>query len=54
MIESPCVNICAIDTATGWCTGCGRTIDEIAGWTGGSDAWRRAVMTILPARMARL
>jgi len=54
MIESPCVNICAIATATGWCTGCGRTIDEIAGWTGGSDAWRRAVMTILPARMARL
>ncbi|MEP7004836.1 MAG: DUF1289 domain-containing protein [Sphingomonas bacterium] len=50
-IESPCVNICAIDDATGWCTGCGRTIDEIAGWSGGSSAWRREVMASLPERM---
>ncbi|MES1975542.1 MAG: DUF1289 domain-containing protein [Pseudomonadota bacterium] len=50
-IESPCVNICVMDEASGLCTGCARTIDEIAGWSGGSAAWRDRVMAELPARM---
>jgi uncharacterized protein len=29
---SPCISVCALD-AQGYCTGCLRTIDEIAGWT---------------------
>ena len=29
---SPCVNICQINPETGYCIGCMRTIDEIAGW----------------------
>jgi len=49
-IESPCVNLCAIDRGTGWCTGCGRTIDEIAGWSSGSPGWRTAVIAALPER----
>ena len=49
-IESPCVNVCAIDDDTGWCIGCGRTLDEIAGWSSGTSAWRRGVMTVLPER----
>jgi predicted Fe-S protein YdhL (DUF1289 family) len=53
-IESPCVNICMMDDASGWCLGCGRTIDEIAGWSSGSAAWRDAVIATLPDRMARL
>ena len=28
---SPCVNVCILDAARN-CTGCGRTIDEIARW----------------------
>ncbi|MDB5704026.1 MAG: hypothetical protein JWN66_1142 [Sphingomonas bacterium] len=51
MIDSPCVNICVMDDATGLCTGCARTIDEIAGWTSGSAAWRDAVMADLPGRV---
>jgi predicted Fe-S protein YdhL (DUF1289 family) len=31
-VPSPCVDICRMDAATGWCEGCLRTIDEIAGW----------------------
>ncbi|MEP9402717.1 DUF1289 domain-containing protein [Sphingomonas sp. VNH70] len=53
-IESPCVLVCSIDTATGWCLGCGRTRDEIAAWTAIDGAARRAVMAQLPERMALL
>lgn len=29
---SPCISVCQIDPATGWCIGCKRTIDEIRDW----------------------
>ena len=51
-MSSPCVNICQIDEATGWCIGCRRTIDEIACWTAGSDTWRDQVIAALPTRVA--
>jgi predicted Fe-S protein YdhL (DUF1289 family) len=54
MIESPCNDICVMDDATGWCVGCGRTIDEIASWGDNSTEARAAVMAELPARMAQL
>jgi predicted Fe-S protein YdhL (DUF1289 family) len=53
-LETPCVNICLLDNESGLCLGCGRTIAEIAGWAGMSDAERRAVMATLPKRMERL
>lgn len=31
-IESPCVGVCTMDEATGYCLGCYRTIEEIQGW----------------------
>ena len=34
------------------CRGCGRTIEEIAGWAALSDGERRRVMSALPARLA--
>jgi uncharacterized protein len=52
-LETPCVNICLLDTATGACLGCGRTLAEIASWASMSDADRRTVMAALPARMER-
>jgi len=54
VIESPCVLVCSIDTDTGWCLGCGRTRDEIRRWTTIDTAARRAVMAVLPERMAVL
>jgi predicted Fe-S protein YdhL (DUF1289 family) len=54
MIASPCVNVCKINAASGWCIGCRRTLDEIAGWTRGSEAWRDAVMAALPARIIQV
>jgi predicted Fe-S protein YdhL (DUF1289 family) len=29
--HSPCINVCSLDER-GWCRGCFRTRDEIAGW----------------------
>lgn len=51
IIESPCIGLCTMDSATGWCLGCGRTLDEIARWGSTDQADRDAVMAELPARM---
>lgn len=48
---SPCTLVCSIDMKTGYCFGCGRTRDEIAGWMDYTDAERRALMETLPARL---
>ncbi|SEN62938.1 DUF1289 domain-containing protein [Palleronia pelagia] len=53
-IESPCINICVIHPAERICTGCLRTIDEIAQWSRMTDDERRAVMADLPDRAPRL
>ena len=54
IVESPCINICVMDEATGWCIGCGRTLDEIARWGGTDQTDRDTVMAELPARMEKL
>jgi uncharacterized protein len=50
---SPCVKVCAIEVATGLCSGCGRNRAEIAAWSGMSDAERGRIMTELPLRRRR-
>ena len=51
-IASPCVKVCTLDAKAGVCLGCGRSIGEIARWTGMSDKERTTVMAELPARLA--
>jgi uncharacterized protein len=53
-MESPCVKICTYQPGAGLCLGCGRTLEEIAGWTAMSDAERRRIMEALPGRLAKL
>ncbi|MEO1746157.1 MAG: DUF1289 domain-containing protein [Pseudomonadota bacterium] len=53
-MQSPCVLVCAIDDKTGFCFGCGRTRDEIGGWTLYTDDQRSKIMNSLDARMATL
>jgi predicted Fe-S protein YdhL (DUF1289 family) len=48
---SPCVGICRLDDATGYCIGCGRTGDEIATWSTAGPGGRRAIWAALPARL---
>ena len=52
MIETPCVKICTLDARARLCLGCGRTVDEIAGWTAMSAGERSRIMAELPARLA--
>ena len=49
-VPSPCVNLCRLDAATGWCEGCLRTIDEIVAWSTMGDDDKRRVWALLPAR----
>ncbi|HEY5336757.1 MAG TPA: DUF1289 domain-containing protein [Rhizomicrobium sp.] len=51
MISSPCIKICVIDPASRLCSGCGRSLDEIARWGGLSEAQRLETMRALPERM---
>ena len=53
-MESPCLKICAYEPGAGLCLGCGRNLQEIAGWAAMSDAERRQIMAELPARLANL
>lgn len=50
-METPCIQICAIDDSTGLCAGCGRSRGEIARWTSFTDAERRRIMDELPKRL---
>jgi predicted Fe-S protein YdhL (DUF1289 family) len=53
-METPCVDICEMDRASGLCLGCARTITEIADWASMSSAERRRIMSELPERKAAL
>lgn len=49
-IESPCTNVCVIDERTGYCEGCGRTLDEIAEWSTYTPAERQRIIAELGQR----
>jgi hypothetical protein len=49
-VASPCINICRMHPASGWCEGCLRTLDEIAAWGQLDDAGRRQVLQRLGLR----
>jgi hypothetical protein len=53
VVASPCVGVCVID-GDGWCEGCGRTLDEIAGWLSMGAAAREIVSAELPTRRRRI
>ena len=52
-VPSPCIDVCRMDKASGWCEGCLRTIDEIRGWSSYGEAEKRAVWDTLDARHAQ-
>ncbi|BDB22808.1 hypothetical protein Tamer19_35730 [Cupriavidus sp. TA19] len=53
-VPSPCRNVCRMDAASGYCEGCLRTIEEIAGWSSAGDEDKRRIWAQLPQRAAWL
>jgi len=49
-LPSPCIGVCRVDPARRRCTGCLRTLDEIAAWPTADDAERHAILERLKAR----
>ena len=50
-IESPCIGVCAMDEATGFCQGCYRTLDEIKQWWDSDNMQKQAVVMEANARL---
>ena len=48
--SSPCIAVCRLDDATGYCLGCLRTIDEIRDWIILLPDERRAVLARVEER----
>ena len=53
-VPSPCISVCVMDTASGLCIGCLRTLDEIAAWSALDADARRAVLAAIEERRTRL
>ncbi|MDH3197045.1 MAG: DUF1289 domain-containing protein [Candidatus Krumholzibacteria bacterium] len=52
-VSSPCDGDCVIDSKTGYCDGCMRTLEELERWGLMSPDEKRALLVILEARRAR-
>ncbi len=53
-LPSPCVSVCTLDAATGYCLGCLRTAGEIAAWRELDFDQRLALLERLRARRREL
>ncbi len=51
-LPSPCVSICQMDAASGLCSGCLRTLDEIATWGQLDDPEKRIIWREIGLRVA--
>lgn len=49
-VPSPCISVCQMNPATQWCSGCFRSIDEIAKWGTLGEKERLAVWERVEAR----
>ena len=47
---SPCNSVCKMDKKSELCTGCWRTIDEIATWSSHSDEAKKKIWTLIKLR----
>lgn len=49
-VPSPCVSVCRMNTRTGWCEGCWRSIEEITRWSSLEAEQKRLVWQVLAQR----
>jgi uncharacterized protein len=53
-VKTPCNRVCALHPVAGLCMGCGRSVEEIAGWIGFDERERAEIMMRLPMRLAAM
>ncbi|MBI1779347.1 MAG: DUF1289 domain-containing protein [Proteobacteria bacterium] len=53
-LPSPCIAVCQLDPATGYCTGCFRSSEEIGAWLSLDNAGRHAILARLRDRRTAL
>jgi len=53
-IPSPCINVCRMNEASGYCEGCYRSIPEITEWSRASDARKQAILGEVALRRAAI
>ena len=53
-IASPCINVCRMDAASGLCTGCLRSLEEITRWSRTSDEDKLQILTAVARRRKEL
>lgn len=51
LIHSPCVNICVLTADGQHCTGCYRSLSEIASWSGYDRQRKEEVLVLCEERM---
>ncbi|TVR84000.1 MAG: DUF1289 domain-containing protein [Rhodospirillales bacterium] len=49
-VSSPCIAVCELDSGTGLCQGCLRTMDEIVAWRDISNTERYAILKRIAER----
>ncbi len=54
MIPSPCIGLCRMDSHSGFCAGCARTAEEIAGWRDLPEEKLRDIWAMLAPRRKQL
>ena len=50
-IPSPCINVCRIDPVQSVCSGCFRSLDEIAAWSLADDETKRQIWARVAERL---
>ncbi|HEY9268432.1 MAG TPA: DUF1289 domain-containing protein [Methylotenera sp.] len=53
-VQSPCIGVCSMDEASGYCAGCYRTIEEIKGWWNMSKPEQTQLVAELEQRQTQL
>ena len=54
MTNSPCIDICTIDSESGLCVGCGRTQDEINNWNIKNNDEKKELLVKIKSRKLKL
>ncbi len=52
-VQSPCIGVCSMNDATGFCHGCYRTTEEIASWWDMNPSVQKGLLKVLDERQSQ-